>query len=102
MGNIWRRICITIINFLPKPGRLQLTFFSSKMDYEPKRKLIRIDGQCYRFFDYNKYQDCELGEAENSQKDVEFDHSEQQLAVTDIQLFPHFDGKYKHSFYVPR
>lgn len=102
MGNVWRRVCVTIINFLPKPGKLRLTFFSRKMDYEPKRKIIRIDGQCYRFSDYNESQDCELGESENSQKNVESDNSEQEFDVTDIQLFPHSDGKCKHSFYVPR
>lgn len=95
MGNIWRRI----INVLPKTARLQLTFFSSKkMDYEPKRKLICIDGKSYRYPGFNDSQSSQ--DSESSEEDNESNKVESN--ITEIQFFPHTEGKYKHSFYVPR
>lgn len=89
MGNIWRRI----INFLPKLTKS--TFLSTKkMDYEPKRKLIRIDEQYYKFFEFNNSQDSENSNEESI--------NEEDFSVTEIQFCSHIEGKYKHSFYVPR
>ncbi|XP_043467802.1 activating signal cointegrator 1 complex subunit 1-like [Leptopilina heterotoma] len=93
MGNIWKKL----IHILPKGKSFQLTFFSNKkMNYEPKRKLIRIDEKCYSFSKTRtSSQDSENSEEESINEDSN-------STITDIEIFPHSEGKYKHTFYVPR
>ena len=106
MGNVWKRICIKFIHSIPKLPRLQqLTFFSTTMDYVPDKGLICIDGQYYRFYDCNKsHQDEEQEYSEKkSRKNNESDiSSNTEIIVTDVQLLPHSEGKYQHSFCIPR
>lgn len=93
MENIWKKL----IHILAKGRSFQLKFFSNKkMDYEPGRKLIRINEKCYTFSKIS----TSPQDSENSEE--ELINEDSNSTIMDIEILPHSEGKYKHTFYVPR
>lgn len=66
------------------------------MDYEPGRKLIRINEKCYTFSKIS----TSPQDSENSEE--ELINEDSNSTIMDIEILPHSEGKYKHTFYVPR